>query len=701
MAIQSIQHAFHLAMGHLSAGRFSEAETVFEEIIHREPGNADALHMLGIVHRRSGRNTSAIELIRRAIAVNPGCADAHYNLANSLRDAGEFDEAMLAYRRSISLKENVPQSYHNLGCVLRDRGMPDDAASAFEEEARSIAIARQAAAPTPDLARRWYESGNQLREQRRFAEAVIAYQQAIAIDPVLADAHSNLGNALVEQNLPDAAVTAYQQAIGIDPSHAQAYYNLGKLFYDRGNLDAAIAASRKAVSLRPGYAVAYRSLANSLFEAGHIDEAIATYRQAISDDPASNAQTDSDLIYTLHFHPESTPQSLAEHTRRWNQQYAQPFAEINRARPNHADRDRRLRIGYVSPDFRRHVVANNLVPLFCNHDAEQFEIHCYSDVRRPDEMTRWFEQRADVWRDTSEISDARLGALIREDRVDILVDLALHTRENRLLTFARKPALVQISFAGYPGSTGVSAIDYRLSDPYLDPPGATGSVLDETVIRLADSFWCYDPQDCGDLAVGPLPAMNSRIFTFGCLNNFCKINSAMLDLWAKVMASVPGSRLLLLAKQGNHRRELIDYLSNRGIAPQRIEFIPYLPRREYLQQYHRIDLGLDTFPYNGHTTSLDSFWMGVPVVTLVGEIPVSRAGWCQLANLNLPELAGQTAEQFVEIAIRLARDSIKLAELRAGLRSRMERSPLMDGGKFARSIGDAYRQAWDRYCRAD
>jgi predicted O-linked N-acetylglucosamine transferase (SPINDLY family) len=360
--------------------------------------------------------------------------------------------------------------------------------------------------------------------------------------------------------------------------------------------------------------------------------------------------------------------------------------------PTSRDQNRRLRIGYVSPDFRQHVVGFNLQPLFEHHDHEQFEIFCYSDVVAPDTITRWFEKRADHWVDSHRLSDEQLAEQIRLDRIDLLVDLALHTRENRLLVFAEKPAPVQVSFAGYPGSTGVSAIQYRLSDPYLDPQPNGGDV-----VHLPHSFWCYQPNE--DVPVNPLPAGDAGIITFGCLNNFCKINASVLDLWARVMKQVQGSRLLLLARQGSHRRRTIDYLRQQGVDSDRVEFVSYAPRREYLMQYHRIDIGLDTFPYNGHTTSLDSLWMGVPVVTLCGELAVSRAGFSQLSNLGLRELVARSADEFVTIATALAADRNKLRQLRTELRPRMQQSPLMDAAGFARGIETGYgkliQRSWD------
>ncbi len=296
------------------------------------------------------------------------------------------------------------------------------------------------------------------------------------------------------------------------------------------------------------------------------------------------------------------------------------------------------------------------------------------------------------------MKDEEAAELIRADGIDILVDLSLHMAGNRLLVFAHKPTPIQVTFAGYPGSTGLEAIDYRLTDPYLDPVGGEDEkYYCETSIRLPHSFWCYDPMTA-EPAVQALPVEKSGVVTFGCLNNFCKVNAETLALWAKVLNSVKNSRLLLLTAEGSHRQKTLEILREQGIAPERITFSKMLPHAEYLAMYRDIDIGLDALPYNGHSTSLDSFWMGVPVVTLVGKTVAGRAGFSQLMNLGLPELVARTPEEFVRITADLAGDVPRLAALRAGLRKRMRASPLMDAKGFARGIEAAYREMWKQWC---
>jgi predicted O-linked N-acetylglucosamine transferase (SPINDLY family) len=294
------------------------------------------------------------------------------------------------------------------------------------------------------------------------------------------------------------------------------------------------------------------------------------------------------------------------------------------------------------------------------------------------------------------MTDQAAAERIRADGIDILVDLTMHMAHGRPLVFARKPAPVQVAWLAYPGTTGLATMDYRLTDPYLDPP-EVDHFYSEKSVRLGETFWCYDPL-CEEVDPGPPPMRENGYVTFGCLNNFCKVTQPTLDLWAQVLGRVHKSRLVLLAGQGSHRARTREFFRNRGIFADRIHFLEFQPRQKYLQTYCGIDIGLDTLPYNGHTTSLDSFWMGVPVVTRVGETVVGRAGWSQLSNLDMRELAAQSDERYANTVVQLAENPRRVAELRAGLRERMKRSPLMNGGNFARNIEGAYRKMWGDYC---
>jgi protein O-GlcNAc transferase len=360
---------------------------------------------------------------------------------------------------------------------------------------------------------------------------------------------------------------------------------------------------------------------------------------------------------------------------------------------------RRLRIGYVSPDFRNHCQSLFTTPLLSHHDHANFEIVCYALGNQRDDVTEQLKRHADLWREVGELDDARLAQQIRDDGVDILVDLTMHMDGARRLLFARRPAPVQVAWLAYPGTTGSPSIGWRLTDPWIDPPHDPDidDQYTERSLRLPDAFWCYDSL-ASDVDVNDLPALTNGYITFGCLNNPCKLTDATLALWSQVFAALPDSKLLLMAPEGSARERLIERFKAIGLDPARVKFIGFQARADYLRTYQQIDIALDTFPANGHTTSLDAFWMGVPVPTRYGRSAVSRAGLCLLANLGLPELATDNDADYAAIVTTLARDIPRLAALRAGLRARMEASPLMDGARFARNMEAAFRHMWQAWC---
>jgi predicted O-linked N-acetylglucosamine transferase (SPINDLY family) len=317
-------------------------------------------------------------------------------------------------------------------------------------------------------------------------------------------------------------------------------------------------------------------------------------------------------------------------------------------------------------------------------------------VEKPDGFTDRIRALADVFREVTALSDAALAKVIRQDRIDILVDLTMHMSGSRLLAFARRPAPIQLCWQAYPGTTGLETMDYRVSDAFIDPLDVSGDCYTEQTLRLS-SFWCYDPLT-DDPEVGPPPALAKAKITFGSLNHFRKVNDGVLLVWARVLAAVPRSRLLLLAPQGKVRDHVRSVFEGGGVEPDRIDFVDRCGRPQYLQRYCDIDIGLDVFPYNGHTTSLDALWMGVPVVTLTGDTVVGRAGASQATRLGLPELVAKTPDEYVRIGSALASDLERLTKLRCTLRDRMRRSVFMDGAGFARELESAYRSVWRSYC---
>jgi protein O-GlcNAc transferase len=544
----------------------------------------------------------------------------------------------------------------------------------------------------PQNADAWHMLGLTLFRQNQIPESIEAITKAISLDSNRADYQHNLGLVLANSGDMPGAMRAFEKAAQLDPADPDALMQIGNLHAAMHQTELAAQAYANAVARRPDFDDALNNLGMTLKDLGRVEEALFSFEQILARNP-NHVIADSNRVYTLHFHLDDPEAILAQH-RIWNQRHAQPLANQIKNHPNDRDPHRRLRIGYVSPDFNQHVQVLYTIPLLSSHDHKNFEIFCYADVPRPDGYTQLIHQYADVWRPTVGKTDAEIAQMVSEDRIDILVDLTMHMSRGRPLVFARKPAPVQIAWLAYPSTTGVEAIDYRLTDPYLDPGNARDQFYSEKSIRLSETFWCFNPLTDGP-AMQPLPALRNGYVTFGSLNNFCKINDPLLRIWAQVLNGVPRSRLISLAPEGTARQRVLEVT---GLHPDRVTFVPLQPRDKYLETYHLIDLGLDTYPYNGHTSSLDSNWMGVPVISLMGKSAVSRAGFSQASNLGLTNLVARTPEEFVKIAISIAADLTHLATIRAGLRAKMEKSPLMDKERFVRNIESVYRDLWRQWC---
>lgn len=738
-------------MQHHQANRLQEAEAIYREVLAAAPACADALHGLAILCWQLGQLDEARRRVlqaigatpdiwryhlthgliaaamatpdeaaaafRRACELHPASTEAWSGLAAALQALDRMAEAADAYREAHALAPQDIELLNNLAVVLDAAGrgaeavellreglqqQPDylplynnlgNALTRLRRRDEAVTILRQALQRAPDSATVWFNYGNALAMQGAVAQANDAMRYVLQIEPDHYQALVNLGNGLRALGELPAAIDHYRRAIARDPERADAYNNLAVALQARGEVDEAARTLRRAVTLNPGSSVIHNNLGNALKDTGRLDEAIAEYRRAMAlapDDPEPHGN----LLYLLSFHPDYDESAILQEARRWAQHHATAPMMVHT--DHDADPTRRLRIGYVSPDFRDHCQAFFITPLFAHHDHAAAEVYCYADVAAPDAITERIAAYADVWRPIHGLSDEQAAALIQRDGIDILIDLTMHMARGRPLLFARKPAPLQIAWLAYPGTTGQPAIDYRLTDPWLDPPELGDDRYTERSVRLPDTFWCYDPLT-DEPPVNPLPALGNGQITFGCLNNFCKVTDQSLALWAQVLAAVPGSRMIVMAPEGEHRARVRERL---GVAPERLEFVPFRLRRHYLETYRRIDICLDTLPYNGHTTSLDAYWMGVPVVTRVGATVAGRAGWSHMNNLGLTELAAFDDAGFVGIAAGLASDLPALEQLRQTLRPRLQRSSLMDGRKFAAAMEAVYRELWRDWCAA-
>jgi len=718
----TIEQAYDQAILHHQAGRLKEAEHIYRQILAHQPQHAGAVQHLGVIANQVGELDAAVDWIRRAIAIQPNYPQAYCNLGLALGRRGQLDEGIAALRQAILLDANYPEAHITLGAFLRDKGEFDE----------SIAISRKVIAINPNLPEPHNNLGNALRAKGQLDEAIAAFHRAIALRPNLAEPHANLGTALRDKGELDQAIAAYRQALAIRPNSAQfltflgvalrdqkqldesiaahrqaialkpdyadSYNHLGFALRDKGQLDEAIAAFHQAIALRPNFPEAHVHLGNALKDAGRLDEAIAAYRRGSALDP-NYADAESNLILALHYHPDYHAPAIAGGQRRCNRQYAEPLGQFIRPHSNDRSPDRRLRIGYVSPDFKDHPAGRNLLPLFQHHDRRLFEIFAYAQVYRPDAITRQFQQRADGWRKIFGLTDEEVATQIRQDRIDILVDLALHTGGNRLLAFARKPSPVQVTYLGYCGSTGLDAIDYRVSDPHIDPPGSDESHYTEKTIRLPKTYWCYQPGVDPTPDVCPSPAITNGFVTFGCQNNYCKITAPVWTAWTAILRALPNSKILIYSPRGSHRETARKILADSGVDSNRLLFSESR-QLEYFQRYNQIDIALDPFPFGGGTTTCDALWMGVPVITLWGKTAVGRGGGSILSNLGLERLIAPSPEKYVQIAVDLASDLDQMKSLRQNMRARMLASPLMDAESFTRDMESAYRQMWRNWCES-
>ena len=497
------------------------------------------------------------------------------------------------------------------------------------------------------------------------------------------------------------AEAIYRQVLDWQPRHPEAHNDLGLVLTSQGRLEQARTHFERALALRPASPEANDNLARTLKNLGLPDEAVPYYRRAADLSPG-DAQLHSNLVFALQYQPGLDAATLGGEFQRWHERHAAPLAAGVRSHSNGPSPERRLKIGYVSADFRQHPASFFLYPLLRAHDARQVEVFIYASVRKPDAVTAGLRTLAAVWRDVGALSDETLAARIRADGIDILVDLSMHTIFGRLPVFARRPAPVQVSWLAYAGTTGLPAIDYRLTDAHMDPPSAGPSPFPGgEPVRLPDSWCCYHPL-AETPAVADLPAGDGRPVTFGCLNQFAKVNPEVLRLWGRVLAAVPGSLLLLHApdEETVHRRvrSLLAETGGEAVDGSRVSFVPPQGRQDYLRTYGRIDIGLDPFPFNGMTTTCEALWMGVPVITTLGQTPGARVGGGLLATVGLGELVAHSDAGLVEIAVALAGDLPRLAHLRATMRARLQASPLMDGPRFARHVEAAYRAMWRRWC---
>jgi len=646
--------AWQRALAHYRAGRLEEAERACRRLLEAQPAHADALHLLGAIAHARGAAAEAVELLEEAARLAPDRAEFLNTLGAAYLAQGRPAEAEDCLRGALALDARSADAHNNLGIALRELG--------------------------------------------RRAEAETSLRQAIALRADFAEAHNNLGNLLRETGRAKEAEASYRRALRLRPAYAEAHAGLGAALREQGRLEEAARCAERAIVLQPRYAEAHNDLGAALFGLGRLAEAERAYRAALDLEP-DLAIASANLAYLLNCAPARPPEEVFAAHREAAR--AISVAPDPRPHANDPQPDRRLRVGYVSADLRRHSVAYFFEPLLEHHDRRAVETFCYAASARADEVTARLQRHCAHWCEAYALDDAQLAKRIRADRIDILVDLSGFSAGNRLAALARKPAPVQVTWLGYPNTTGLEAVDWRLTDALADPPGCTERFHVERLLRLPRGFLCYRPPEQAP-AVGELPLLRTGRLTFGCFNHLPKLTDPMLALWARLLAALPDARLMLKSfglSAESARRDLLARLARQGIGAERVELrAPQETLAAHLACYGEVDIALDVFPYNGATTTCEALWMGVPVVSLAGATHVARVGASILTHAGLPELVAESPERYVEIALSLARDRARLAALRAGLRERLRASALLDARGFARQLEDAYRSMWKEWC---
>ena len=743
------------------SAHLTQSEALYQQILAREPKHPDALHGFGLIKYESGDLDQAITLIEQAIEGRPDFAEACNNAAKIYAELEQWDEVVAKCLQAIKAvsvlvkahiklgvlyqaqhrleeakqyfqkilinKPNLTAARDSLGNVLRgitrvlvainqtetgqsisklSHHQQSEATKLFNQGIggerqgmlnAAMAFYQQTIEVKPDFTGAYNNLGMLLMLQGRYPEALINFLSVVSLEPNVFIGHSNISNVLRHQKRLDDAVDSIRQAITLEPKRAHLYVNLALLLKEQGELEYAAAETGKALQLQSDFVDAYLNLGHIRILEGRVREGIELRRKALKLNP-NHVEAESALFISKHYLPDYSQKDLLEAARNWAARHTS--AERCLPRPdNSPDPRRRLRIGYVSGDFFRHPVASFIETILAHHDKTQYEVYCYYNSSESDNVTKRLWQYADHWRNIAGLADEKVARQIRGDGIDLLIDLTGHMDRNRLLTFALKPAPVQATWIGAPTTTGLTSMDYIIADHFAIPD-KKDSYYVEKVVRLPNAYMCFSPPD---VATEPkqLPAIATGKITFGSFNNTSKITEEVITCWSRLLNILPESRLFLKYKafgDAGVRQYYQGRFASQGVDAGRIKFCGATTLEQHFSAYNEVDIGLDPFPYNGATTTVEALWMGVPVVSLRGDRFVSRMGTTLLTNTGLKDCVVKTQDAYIAKAMDLAADLTRLAELRSGLRSQLLNSPLCDGPKFTRDLEAAYRSMWKTWC---
>ena len=682
----NVQPLINQALQYHKTGNLGEAEKTYRQALQIDPNNAQALHLTGVIALQGGRFADAADLIGKAIARKPDYLKAYNNLGGALLELDRLEEAADAFRKATELDPGYVEAHNNLGKVLAKQDKPEQAAESF----------RQVIALQPDFVEAHVNLGNALSDLEQYDQATAHFLQALDLDPRHADARYNLGNAWNKMERLEDALSNFQQAVALKPNFPEAHYNLGIVLNKQKKPDEALKCFQQALTIKSDYAEAHYNMGTTQMDLSRALEAAESFRRTLEFNPDYD-MAHSNLIFLQDLMTELDQKQQQEERQRWNETFIVSSADKIKPHTNDKTPERRLRVGYVSGDFRRHSASQGFAPLILEHDRDRFDVICYDNNPSEDETATLLRNNATEWREVRKMDDDELAETIRGDAIDILVDLAAHTRDNRLKVFGHKPAPVQVCGIGHL-APGLSTVDYRLTTPILTPPEEE-ALYPEQPIYLKTYFGLTPPENAPPTST--LPCLEKGFFTYGFLGRHTKITPQVVETWARILRDTPNSRLLLKHRQLDTPTDIdrtLEDFSKLGIAADRFILLGSTDHAAHLRTHNHVDIVLDTFPHGGGITALESLWMGVP---LVGINDPGKAGGRIPAMISEPLGLGDFVTDTPETYYRVAREwnqrTDDLSRIRESLRDRLV--DLYES--FPNDIEKAYRKIWTRWCKGD
>ncbi|KAJ8899596.1 hypothetical protein K2173_018570 [Erythroxylum novogranatense] len=684
------------------SGNTQEGIQKYYEALKIDPHYAPAYYNLGVVYCEMMQYDTALTCYEKAATERPMYAEAYCNMGVIYKNRGDLESAIACYERCLAVSPNFEIAKNNMAIALTDLGTKVKLEGDINQ---GIAYYKKALLYNWHYADAMYNLGVAYGEMLKLDMAIVFYELAFHFNPHCAEACNNLGVIYKDRDNLDKAVECYQMALSIKPNFSQSLNNLGVVYTVQGKMDAAASMIEKAIIANPTYAEAYNNLGVLYRDAGNISMAVDAYEQCLKIDPDSRNAGQNRLL-AMNYINEGHDNKLFEAHRDWGRRFMRLYAQ-HTSWDNPKDPDRPLVIGYVSPDYFTHSVSYFIEAPLVYHDYANYKVVVYSAVVKADAKTERFRERVlkkgGMWRDIYGVDEKKVASIVREDKIDILVELTGHTANNKLGTMACRPAPLQVTWIGYPNTTGLPTIDYRITDSLADPPDTKQKHVEE-LVRLPECFLCYTPSpEAGPIA--PTPALSNGFITFGSFNNLAKITPKVLQVWARILCAVPNSRLVVKCKPfccDSVRQRFLTTLEQLGLEPLRVDLLPLiLLNHDHMQAYSLMDISLDTFPYAGTTTTCESLYMGVPCVTMAGGVHAHNVGVSLLSKVGLTHLIAKSEDEYVQLALDLASDIESLSNLRMSLRDLMAKSPVCDGTKFALGLETSYRNMWRRYCKGD